>query len=238
MIAFHFSAEDIERHYYHFPAWMAFIRSQEVKMAFSVPPLAGRFFQAGLEIGAGNGLQSSTIVEHCDHLICTEVNPNSHSELGAKLLDRHHDRISFKTCNAEDLGQFGDGQFDLVYSSNVLEHVENLPRALQEIHRVLSADGLAAHIMPSRHWKIFNFAMFLVEKHRPPIHGISTSHIQEFFRFGRNWWIKTFRRHGFETLQVAKMPFYYGVRRGRRIVTLGNKLGLTSSHLFILRKLA
>ena len=236
MITFRFRAEDIRHYYPDFAAWHTFVRTQEANMIFSVPSVAGRRFRAGLELGAGNGLQSAVIIDHCDDLICTDLVSDSYAEVGKSLLERHHERISFQKCNAEDLSNFADGQFDLVYSSNVLEHISNLSTALQEIRRVLSNDGLALHAMPSRHWKIFNTVFFLVGRRWPPVHGVSVSHLQEFIRFGKNWWADTFRRHGFEILEIARMPFYIGVRKGQRTVVLGNRLGLTSSHMFVIQK--
>jgi ubiquinone/menaquinone biosynthesis C-methylase UbiE len=235
MVTFRFSTEDIQRLYDDYTGWITFVRTQEAKMVFSLPPLAGRVFRNALELGAGNGLQSAIIVDHCEHLVCTDINPSSYSELGTKLLDRQHDRISFQICNAENLAGFFNGQFELVYSSNVLEHIYDLPRALGEMRRVMSDDGFAVHAMPSRDWKFFNFLGYLASKRRPLIHGTSRSHFQEFIRFGKNWWANTFRNHGFEILLVARMPFYFGLR-GRQMVIVGNKLGFTSSHVFILKK--
>jgi SAM-dependent methyltransferase len=48
---------------------------------------------------------------------------------------------------------FPDGQFDVVFSSNVLEHVEALDELLAETRRVLNPDGVAVHLMPSSAWR-------------------------------------------------------------------------------------
>src|SRR5262245_3274993 len=44
---------------------------------------------------------------------------------------------------------FPDGTFDLVYSSNVLEHVMELDPVFRECARVLKPDGLAVHVYPA-----------------------------------------------------------------------------------------
>jgi ubiquinone/menaquinone biosynthesis C-methylase UbiE len=233
-----FSAADIEQNYGTPDSWTTFVRQRECEMAFSLESISGRQFRAGLELGGGNGLQSEIIVRHCDRLICTDIVPNSYEHLGVSLLCRKHDRISFELCNAENLEKFSDKQFDLVYSSNVLEHVENLPNALAEIRRVLSDDGLTVHLMPTRHWKVATAVFDLQLRGTHPIHGVSKSHLQEFVRFGRSWWARTFRNHGFEIIETAKMPFYPGARtkRTKLAIRLGNLIGLTTCHLFILRK--
>jgi SAM-dependent methyltransferase len=48
---------------------------------------------------------------------------------------------------------FADATFDLVFSSNVLEHVRDLTLMLREIQRVLRPGGQAIHILPSSTWR-------------------------------------------------------------------------------------
>lgn len=46
-----------------------------------------------------------------------------------------------------------DGMFDVVFSSNVLEHVQDIVTLLREVHRVLGPDGVAIHILPTPAWR-------------------------------------------------------------------------------------
>lgn len=46
---------------------------------------------------------------------------------------------------------YPDNTFDLVFSFQVFEHVQNWPEALAEIKRVLKPGGYSLHIVPSRH---------------------------------------------------------------------------------------
>ena len=48
---------------------------------------------------------------------------------------------------------FADGAFDVVFSSNVMEHVPRLDLLHAEIARVLSVDGYSVHAMPSASWR-------------------------------------------------------------------------------------
>jgi SAM-dependent methyltransferase len=50
---------------------------------------------------------------------------------------------------------FRDGSFDVAFSSNVLEHVAEMPQLLREIRRVLRRDGLAVHVVPSAAWRFW-----------------------------------------------------------------------------------
>jgi len=50
---------------------------------------------------------------------------------------------------------FPDQAFDVVFSSNVLEHISGLPAMLREIRRVLRTDGLTIHLVPSASWRVW-----------------------------------------------------------------------------------
>lgn len=47
---------------------------------------------------------------------------------------------------------FDDASFDVVFSDQVLEHVQDYPSTLQELHRITRPGGLGLHIFPSR-WR-------------------------------------------------------------------------------------
>jgi SAM-dependent methyltransferase len=49
--------------------------------------------------------------------------------------------LSFSVGRAEDLSKFADGQFDVVYLNSVFHWIEDKPRVLREIFRVLKAGG-------------------------------------------------------------------------------------------------
>lgn len=50
---------------------------------------------------------------------------------------------------------YPDQAFDVVFSSNVLEHVEQLRSLLAEIRRVLKPGGHAVHLVPSASWRLW-----------------------------------------------------------------------------------
>jgi SAM-dependent methyltransferase len=45
---------------------------------------------------------------------------------------------------------YPDGTFDLVFSTSVLEHVQNLEECLSEIHRILKPGGISMHYFPAK----------------------------------------------------------------------------------------
>ncbi len=50
---------------------------------------------------------------------------------------------------------FADASFDLVYSSNVMEHVAHFDDLQRELARVLGPGGVAIHVMPSATWRLW-----------------------------------------------------------------------------------
>jgi len=56
---------------------------------------------------------------------------------------------------------FEDGTFDIVFSSNVLEHVPHLDELNREIARVLRSGGRAIHVLPSASWQALNLALHI-----------------------------------------------------------------------------
>ena len=96
-----------------------------------------------LEIGGGNGYQASVIASWgC------EVHSIDLPQTGAAK-QRYY---PVQDYDGEHI-PFSHESFDIVFSSNVLEHVELLDSFLLEIRRVLKPGGLAVHILPSPAWR-------------------------------------------------------------------------------------
>ena len=53
---------------------------------------------------------------------------------------------------------FADGTFDFVFSSNVLEHIADLPTIFRELRRVARRDALHVHVLPSPKWRFWTSA--------------------------------------------------------------------------------
>ncbi|KKS42407.1 MAG: hypothetical protein UV02_C0015G0011 [Candidatus Kuenenbacteria bacterium GW2011_GWA2_42_15] len=43
---------------------------------------------------------------------------------------------------------FNNNEFGEIYSSNVLEHLDDIPRVMKELHRITQADGIIRMIVP------------------------------------------------------------------------------------------
>lgn len=99
-------------------------------------------FRRGLELGAGDGFQSHILKEYVDELFCTE--------LDQKRLIKTDEDIRYRICDAEKIGaHFPANYFDLVFSSNLFEHLPDPCSALKGIWTVQQNDGISIHIIPS-----------------------------------------------------------------------------------------
>jgi len=86
-----------------------------------------------------------------------------------------------KTIPAED------DTFDIVFSSNVLEHIPHIYQFQKEIQRVLKPDGIVIHILPSSSWRIWsNFTEIIKYWRLPLVHGEHAGNsFTEIFYFRR-----------------------------------------------------
>lgn len=139
--------------------WIAYlhgIRRQEIERIFHKCPL--QTFPVGLELGAGDGYQSFLLRRYVERLVATDWDVRL-------LLARRTERLDVCQCDAEAVADnFSPATFDLVFSSNVLEHLPKPGAALRGIYTVLKGDGLAVHIVPSPVWKLCHIFLFWPNK--------------------------------------------------------------------------
>jgi ubiquinone/menaquinone biosynthesis C-methylase UbiE len=121
--------------------------------------------------GAGYAMQQAREKLNC---ICTGIDPDPGAHGVGRFLKELVPGETIIQGHAENL-PFKDEQFDVVFSSHVLEHVENERVTLEEMKRVLKNDGVLIIGIPtaSMAWiNLFSQVFF-------------TTHIKvyEFFRF-------------------------------------------------------
>jgi SAM-dependent methyltransferase len=127
-------------------------RRRELQIVLAQCP--ERYFRAGLELGGGDGYQSSILSRYVQRLVCTDYNKH-------RLRRQAPHPTSYVVCDAESVGNlFRANTFDLVFSSNLLEHLPNPEAALAGIHRVLRPDGVTIHVLPSVFWKLCQVLLF------------------------------------------------------------------------------
>ena len=99
-----------------------------------------------LEFGTGDGFQIPYL-QKIGRVTATDL---YRSETLEKL-----PTVSFRECSITDT-PFQDGEFDLVFSNHVLEHVDNLNQAFEELKRIGAPDCLYAFALPTNLWLLFS----------------------------------------------------------------------------------
>ena len=128
------------------------VRREEIEIAFS--SFRKKEFQNGLELGSGEGYQSTMLINYCNKLICTELNDD-------RLMRRNIVVVEYKICDAEKIEIYFDTmKFDLIFSSNMFEHLPNPDLALLGIKKILSKSGIVILIMPSSFWAICHLVLY------------------------------------------------------------------------------
>jgi SAM-dependent methyltransferase len=117
------------------------IRAAEIDKVAGFLPSGARI----LELGAGTGIQARALAERGFAVQAIELADSLYSG----------DRV-FPIADYDGITiPFEDARFDVVFSSNVLEHIPNLERVNSEISRVLKPDGCAVHLLPTTAWRFW-----------------------------------------------------------------------------------
>lgn len=102
-----------------------------------------------LEIGAGAGWQARHL-----HEKGFEVEAIEYAHPGFQTLAK--ERVwPIREYDGHRI-PFEDNSFDVVFSSNVLEHIPHVRAFQHEIRRVLKPDGIAIHLMPTASWRFWS----------------------------------------------------------------------------------
>jgi SAM-dependent methyltransferase len=113
-----------------------------------------------LEFGAGTGAQARMLQMRGFEVVAIDLPQSGYAESRVyPILEYDGRSIPITT-----------GTIDVVFSSNVLEHVDNLPATFAEFHRVTRAGGYGVHVMPSVAWRIWTL-----------LAGFPTSVVAAFF---------------------------------------------------------
>jgi SAM-dependent methyltransferase len=111
--------------------------------------LAMQWFPEGvarvLDIGAGTGHQAQRM-SSLGYLVSAVDLPSSSYAADRIFEITDYDGVTLPLAHSS---------VDVVFSSNVLEHVTDIPALLAECIRVLAPGGIAIHILPTPAWRIW-----------------------------------------------------------------------------------
>lgn len=123
--------------------WLHILRKAEIETIIKLFP-ADKALKI-LEIGGGDGFQAKCVSESGYEVISIDVNP------------RFPNYYQVHKTNVSEL-DFQSESFDLIFSSHVLPHIQNLDKAFTEMKRVLKNEGTMIHIVPTTWWStVTNF---------------------------------------------------------------------------------
>ena len=100
-----------------------------------------------LEFGAGTGRQARFLSDRGFDVVAIDLPDSSYAK-----------QLVFPVMQYD--GQhipLDDQSIDVIFSSNVLEHVENIPTIMAEFRRILRPSGFGLHVMPTPCWRLWTF---------------------------------------------------------------------------------
>lgn len=104
-------------------------------------------FTDALNLGTGEGDYDRMIAAYCQQLVACDVNAEDIAHAAA--MNKGVMNLRYE-CNDALKLSYPDGHFDLLISSEVIEHVGDPALMMQEIARVLRPGGYAVLTFPSR----------------------------------------------------------------------------------------
>jgi SAM-dependent methyltransferase len=173
------------------------LRLREIEIVSRYLPKRGRL----LEIGAGSGWQSRELSLRGYDVASIDIPESNFSA------QREWPVIDYDGHNIPFCGK----SFDIVFSSNVLEHIPHVREFQSEIQRVLRDDGIAVHLVPSAAWRFWTNLTHPVRYWTPPIrHGEHASNaLSEVLAFRRRTWEKLFVETGWQVEMSAPTGLFY-----------------------------
>lgn len=122
-------------------AFLSEIRARELQRVLEVLPTGGKL----LEIGAGAGWQAKALSDAGFEVTAIDIESGGYEEQRVWPV-KSYDGVKIP---------FPDSSFDIVFSSNVLEHIPHGEEFQSEIRRVLRPQGRAVHVLPTATWRFW-----------------------------------------------------------------------------------
>ncbi|MGE5620670.1 MAG: class I SAM-dependent methyltransferase [Sphingomonadaceae bacterium] len=161
-----------------------------------------------LEIGSGSGGRSVAVALR--GAVVFGIEPSAAGvEISRLRAQRYSDlQVQFEVGVGEHL-PFPDASFDLVFSTDVLQHLQDLKQVLAETHRVLKPGGQCYHEAPNNLYPYeFHYRLFWLPYTPKPLgklyarlRGKDPRHLDDISFLYRRHLIAAMRRAGFTSLR-------------------------------------
>ncbi len=206
--------------------WIDRLRAAELELVLHrLPWLKGEL----LEIGGGSGRQAALLAGR--GLTVTAIDLASSSYRGVR---------SFPIVEYDGVHiPFAAERFDVVFSSNTLEHIAALDAFEREMRRVLRPGGRAVHVLPTHWWRLWSSlahypgilallarrgmpgpasdptapprrpSELLMKVLVPPRHGERGSIWSEHRYFHPRWWTRHFAASGWRVVDSFDIGLFY-----------------------------
>lgn len=201
------------------------LRRAEVEKLWAFMPKGARV----LEFGAGTGEQAAFLADKGFDVIAIDLLHGDYSKERVFPVEDYDGRHI--PLEAESV--------DIIFSSNVLEHVENLPEIFSEFRRILRPGGFGLHVVPTSAWRFWTFVagpfasgktlvrllLDLIRRNGPvpllrsakqvlgpllPIaHGTGREGISELWTFSSRAWRTRFRKSGWMVSSEQPIGIFY-----------------------------
>lgn len=180
-----------------------------------------------LDVGAGTGAQAAALAARGHEVTALEV--ASERQTWTEYQDTAAYPLTFYDGTSLP---FDDATFDVVFSSNVLEHVVDVQTLLAECQRVLPGDGRMVHVVPSASWRWWSMIAYypagvvkvfskggVAENTTvdglspslifPPVHGEKGNTVSELWWFTRWRWRSEFRQAGLDVVDERPVRIFH-----------------------------
>jgi len=206
------------------------IRAHELRVTLEEFPPNGKV----LELGAGAGWQAKALADLNYEVEAIDIaTSNYKKDIIWKVTEYDGHHIPFE-----------DNYFDVIFSSNVLEHIPHVGEFQKEIQRVLKPTGKAIHLMPSSGWRLLTTITHAIKYWTPcEVHGeFARFSTTEIYYFSRYWWRKLFLETGWTIKKVGSAQLLYSgtsLFDSRLSIRARNRLSSafgSSCNIFVLTK--
>jgi ubiquinone/menaquinone biosynthesis C-methylase UbiE len=114
-------------------------KTRDLELVVGKSILANKSFSKIIELGCGTGKNTEWLINNCDSLLAVDFSSEMQTIAKKKIIS---DKVEFIQVDLTREWKFVSNSADLVTSSLILEHIENLEFIFSEANKSLEKNGL------------------------------------------------------------------------------------------------